>query len=466
MAQVRFFKLDPSNGFHDQHDPTADELTLAGIVMNGDIAMGSNEVTGLPGTPSGDTAAASKAYVDSVASGLAWKDPAAVLKIVSDADQGGSDPAAPAAGDAYLVNNWSTQTDGDIVEWDGSQWNVVVANSGGEPPDGTRVVVIGTGAAGSFASEENNIGTYDATGDSWSFDTTTDGWAILINGEQSIYENKAFVYDTNTWIQFSGGNFTAGAGLDLTGNVLSVNFGDGITELPTDSVGIDLATTPGLELTGTSPDKQLRVLVDGAHGLVLGTSGVELELDDTPDTLDVDGDGLKVVGVPSLFKINDVAVSANVTAANLNTLTAGPTSNADSLHTHTISAVSSAKKVLDTHLNNAAVTSGRAVRWSAVNNEIQHADNAPIATPANSRTIGVAQTGGGANPGTSDVVKHGICTGCLSGATVNTPYFLGTAGALVTFGSIPTPGRVVRMGYAANGSDLDVQVMDLGTKRV
>jgi len=37
------------------------------------------------------------------------------------------------------------------------------------------------------------------------------------------------------------------------------------------------------------------------------------------------------------FQIETTAVSANVTAANLGTLTAGPASNADALHTHNIS---------------------------------------------------------------------------------------------------------------------------------
>lgn len=468
MGQVRFFKLNATDGFHEQHDPTTDELTLAGLTMNGNIAMGTHEVTGLPATPSA-TGAASKEYVDNLISGLVWKPPVEVLKIKSDADQSGTPPTAGAAGEAWVVNNWGGgYTDGDIVEWSGSAWVVVVDEGGaGEPPDGTRVAVIDTGAAGSFAGKEDQIATYDATGDTWSFEAPSNGWAILVDGAGGYYENTGWVYDSSPgeWVQFSGaGQITAGAGLSKTGNTISVNFGDGIAETPSDYVGIDLATTPGLELTGTSPNKKLRVLTDGAHGIVLGASGVEIEIDDTPDTLDVDGDGLKVVGLPSLFKINDVAVGATVTAANLDDLTDG--SNADALHTHTITAVDEAKRVEHTHLNNVTVTAGQVVRWSGTNNEVTPADNQPVATVANHRAIGVARTGGAANPGTSEVVKHGVCPGVLTSATVNTPYFLGNTGALVAFTSIPTPGRVIRMGYAANGTDLDVQIMDLGTKLV
>src|SRR3990167_741236 len=51
------------------------------------------------------------------------------------------------------------------------------------------------------------------------------------------------------------------------------------------------------------------------------------------------------------FKIETVAVSANVTAANLGTFTAGSTSNADSLHTHVISDYSPIVKWLASYVN-------------------------------------------------------------------------------------------------------------------
>lgn len=466
MAQVRFLVVESTEGVHTQHDPTTDELTIAGLTMNGDIGMGGNEVLGLPATPSA-TGAASKEYVDGLISGLEWKEPVEIKNMISDADQGGSPPAAPTAGDGYVVNNWGGgYTDGDIVVYDGAAWQVVVDEGGAaEPPDGTRVLVTDGTAAGSFATHENEIATYDATGDSWSFETPSNGWAILIVGDGAYYENTGWVYDDTPgeWVQFSGaGQVTAGAGLGKSGNTLFVNFGDGVTELPTDYVGIALsAATPALELVGTSPNKTLQVQTDGAHGIIRGATGLELELDDTPDTLDVDADGLKVVGLPPLFKINDVAVGATVTAPNLDTLTDG--SNADSLHTHNITSVEEAKRVEDTHLNNTAVTTGRVVRWSGTNNEIQHADNSTL---AGARAIGVARTGGAANPGTSEVVKHGICAGILSGETVNTPKFLGANGAIVDYASVPVPGRVVRVGFMANGTDLDVQIMDLGRRLV
>lgn len=459
----KFMYLHPTElRMHEQ--AADDELALGALTMSGDIAMAGNEVTGLPTTPTSDSAATSKAYVDNQITGLNWKPPCLTLRMVDDAAGGPPTLGSGDAGDAYVVDSvtgaWSGFSLGDIVGWNGTAWSLILAGSGGNPADGARVVVdAAPGSGGSFNGHALDIAIY-VSGTGWTFEDPSDGWAVLINGETDYYENTAWVYDTSTpeWVQFSGaGQIIAGVGLLKTGNTLDVRLGNGITENPTDYVGIDLATNSGLELVGTSPDQELQAKVDGAHGIIIGASGLELEIDDTPDTLDVDGDGLKVVGLPSLFKINDVAVGSTVTAANLDTLT--DTSNADALHTHNITSVEEAQRVEHTHLNNTSVTTGRAVRWSGTNNEVTHADNG---TAANSNAIGVARTGGAANPGTSEVVKHGVCASVISSATVNTAYYLGTAGALVLQASIPKPGYIVRMGFAVNGTDLDVQIQDYG----
>ena len=289
---------------------------------------------------------------------------------------------------------------------------------------------------------------------------------MLVISDTSLNENTAWTYDGSVWVQFTGaGAINAGNGLDKSGNTIFVGNGDGI-QVNADSIEVDLTVTnPGLELVGTSPDKTLQVQADGAHGIIRGASGVEIEIDDTPDTLDVDADGLKVVGLPSLFKINDTAVGATVTAPNLDTLTDGSTNV--TLHTHAPpTSVEEATRVEDTHENQAAVTTGYAVRWGTVNNQIQHADNS---TAAGARSIGVARVGGAISPGTSEVVKHGVALGVLTPHTdtfaVNDEAFLGASGALRLYANVPKPGRVIRMGYAKNAADLDVQIMDLGRAR-
>ncbi len=460
MAERKFMYFDDAEFGPTESDPTSDTMTLAGMALTGDLALsGGATVTGVP-TPTADTDAPNKLYVDNAISGLPWKR-VECLEVINDALS--APPGSPVEGDAYIVGTtptggWSGFAHGDLVQYVSAAWVKILDGGTAEPADGLRIVVTDGTAAGSFVGEENNIGTYDATGNTWDFQAAADGKAVIVAGEGSLNENTGWVYDASStsWVKF-GGEVGAGAGLVYTaGNILNVGAGDGIA-VAADSVAVDLdATDPGLEFNSA----KLRVAADGAHGIVRGTSGLELELDDTPDTLDVDADGLKVVGLPSLFKVNDVAVGATVTAANLDTLT--DTSNADALHTHSIPAVDEAKRVEDTHTNNVAITTAQVVRWSGTNNEITPAANVGV---ANARAIGVARTGGGGSPATSEVVKHGVCAGVLSGATINTPYYLGAAGALVVLASVPKPGRVVRMGFALNATDLDVQIHDYGKRR-
>lgn len=79
MALVKFFIFDDSDvdGFSVEHDPASHEISIlgltagtSGINTSGNIVMNNNEITGLPDTPGGDSYAASKKYVDSVATGL------------------------------------------------------------------------------------------------------------------------------------------------------------------------------------------------------------------------------------------------------------------------------------------------------------------------------------------------------------------------------------------------------------
>jgi len=130
---------------------------------------------------------------------------AVVLRIKTDATGGGSPPTLVLAdaGKAYVVNTWGVgYTDGDIVEWDGTKFNVVVPNDGSSPPYNTRVVVIEAGAAGSFAASANKVmyfkeGDHDKVPDAWTVaDTPTSGNKIDINGVNSIYYQKRFLYTT------------------------------------------------------------------------------------------------------------------------------------------------------------------------------------------------------------------------------------------------------------------------------
>jgi hypothetical protein len=496
MAERKPLFMDATEGFSEEMSPTADTMTLLGLkagasgvdlqnvgkVVNlvaasadGDalaygqssanlaglsidtnpLTMGSQKITSLAaGTDPGD--AINKGQLDAAVQGFTWKDPVSVFKMVNDTTQAGSPPTAGQTGEAWVVDTWGVgYNDGDIVEWDGAAWQVIVANSGGAVPDGTQVLVDGS-PAGSFTGYTNQIALY-TTGTGWSFYDPADGDAVLVAGDGSVYENNGYIWDDNTttWIQFTGaGQIIAGDGLSKDGNTIDVNAGDGIT-IATDRVAIELsASNPGLELTGTTPDKTLQVLVDGAHGIIRGASGLEIEIDDTPDTLDVDADGLKVVGVPSLFKINGTAVGVNVTAANLDELTGG---GSTTLHSH--AGADEAERVEKSHNVDEAIAIADPVYISSAN----RVGKALANNNAKSRVVGLAKTAQGTVGQPSDIVHHGLAAGVLSGATAGTPYYLQAAGGIGT--SLPAGGsRVIQMGIAYNATDLWVHIHDYGKK--
>ena len=191
-----------------------------------DLDLNSNQIKNLAAGTAG-TDAVNKNQLDNAINGLHWLDPVSVLKIKSDATQAGSPPTAGEVGEAWVVDTWGGgYTDGDIVEWDGASWNVIVDEAGGgEPPEGTRAIVIDSGAAGAFAGEENEVATF--TSSAWSFGgTPSNGDAVLVSGDGSEYENQGFTYDSTPgeWVQFAGSTlYTAGTGINIAGSVISVS---------------------------------------------------------------------------------------------------------------------------------------------------------------------------------------------------------------------------------------------------
>jgi len=438
-------------------------------------------ITGVP-SPQNATDAVNKAYADNIASNIIWKGPVTVINMISDSYS--SPPETVLNGDAFVVGanpsgEWASFSPGDIVEYgsSGPGWFRILQNSGGEPPDGTVVIVAGYTAStpsGSFAGQAKKVAVYNATSNSWSFTAPVEGESRIVEGDGGYYEHLGFVYNTsdNKWYLFNGaGQVNAGVGLGKSGNTLYVKLGDGITELPTGEVGVDVTANGGLELVGTSPDKTLSVKLptnsgletsnsglyvkyDGAHGIVVGPSGVELEIDDTPDTLDVDADGLKVVGLPAQFKINGTAVSANVTAPNLDELTGG---GETMLHSHPGAAESERNEYTWTAAE--ALAKGDPIYVTATANNV---GKARADTDAKSYVYGIAKLAANASESV-DVVMSGRAPGILSGATPGNRYWLASAGGLTT--TIPGGGnRIIHIGVAVNATDMIIAIRDFGKK--
>jgi hypothetical protein len=271
--------------------------------------------------------------------------------------------------------------------------------------------------------------------------------------------------DRLTFVQFSSaGVIDAGAGLVKVGNTISVKQGDGI-DLVSNSAAtnIALATNPGLALTGTSPNKLLTALVESTGGVQIdGASGLALLLNGT--TLQTNGSGVSVKGLPNLFEIGTVATSqtpgtGQVTAANLNTLTAGSASNADALHVHSVVSAPFANRIENLFAVVEAVTVGQPVYQSATSDQVGVAQ---ASNDAKSRVIGIARIGQSTPGLNATIVEHGPCTTVLTGSpTANTPFYLAPSGGLTT--SRPIGGnRVILIGFAKNATDLHVTIIDYG----
>ena len=193
-------------------------VNVSGDTMTGNLNMGGAfTVTGLA-APTGAGDAATKAYVDNAVVGLTWEAP--VNSIVT---------SLPA-----------TATTGDRV----------------------------------YNSTDNKIYTATATNTWDAGETLVEGAAFFDKSDETGY-----VGDGTGAVQFTGGGqLTAGVGLKKTGNVLDINLGAGIAELPSDEVGLDIETGKAVQLTSSATGGQLTFVLDGGAASGLEQSGAGLKI--------------------------------------------------------------------------------------------------------------------------------------------------------------------------------------------
>jgi hypothetical protein len=229
------------------------------------VSLNSQKITGLA-TPTADTDAANKGYVDSVAQGL---DPKASVKVASTANittLSGLltiDGVTLVAGDRVLVKNQTTTSQNGIYVAASTAWSRSADfNDWSEVPNAFVFVEEGSTQA----------------------DT---GWVCTSNQGGTI--NTTAV----TWAQFSGaGTYLAGNGLTLTGNTFAV--GGTANRITTTSTTVDIAstyvgqtsiTTLGTIATGTWNATTIAVNRGGTGATSLTSNGI------------VYGNGTSAVGV-------------------------------------------------------------------------------------------------------------------------------------------------------------------------
>jgi hypothetical protein len=268
------------------------------------------------------------------------------------------------------------------------------------------------------------------------------------------------------WGQFSGAPaYTYDQGLKRVISSIQVDLDTGANAQGTGAAG----GSSGLEFDADTASGKLRAKVDPVKGITRNANGLGILLNGT--TLEFEGSnpttGLRVKGLPNLFEIGGSATSqtpgaGQVTATNLNTLTAGSSSNADALHTHASAPATEAPLVETDWLAGAAgVTQYYPVYVSTTNNSVLNGDTD---TDVKCAVIGIAavtQTSG--LPVAVDSV--GLKTGALTGLgfVAGDRIYLKTGGGLAN--AAPGAGkRVVEMGFAKNSTDLFLKIVDRGRR--
>jgi hypothetical protein len=192
-----------------------------------DLSMAGFKLTSL-GTPSADTDAANKGYVDSVAQGLDTK-----ASVVAATTTDGT--LATAFDDGSVIDGVTLATGNRILiknQTDATANGIYTVNASGAP---TRSTDMDNGTEFPSAYVFVEQGTVNA-------DT---GWVCTNNAPVTLGTTNI------TWTQFSGaGTYTANNGVLLTGSVFSFapQSGKGL-ETGASGAAIKLATTSGLNLT-------------------------------------------------------------------------------------------------------------------------------------------------------------------------------------------------------------------------
>jgi len=312
-------------------------VNIAGDTMTGALNMGANLISGLaPGITGTD--AVNKNQLDSLVAGLSWKNSA---RAATDANLNGFVIGAGSydADDTFVVPEADLPA-GDALTIDGIELQVgdrVLVKSQTEPKENGIYIVTVAGEGGVTDAELSR--TTDA-------DTGPD----LVNAtifveEGTLYADTGWTQTTPSsavftstglvWVQFTGaGTYTAGVGLDLSGNTFNVNLGAGIVALPSDEVGIDLydAATGAIILTengtarATTTGSKLHLLLPAGSGLAQDVTGLYVPADGITNAMLVnDYVGLNADTGTSTLVLGQTLLVAGDSVQGINTSVAGQT---------------------------------------------------------------------------------------------------------------------------------------------
>ena len=420
MALIKILFIDSTTGFPTEQQPT-DTIALGGLTSSGNIVLTSGaDLNGLPTVPPTGTSATNRDYVLGLFNGIDWKESS---RLATTTTLTGWVAAGSGVGKTLTSPTDSTthNTVDGVVTVVGNR--ILVKNGPSNVDNGIYTVTTLADGAGQEAvwtratdADQNSEVTTGMT-------TFISEGTLNADSQWTLQTNDTIVVDTTAlvFVLTNTSNLVGGDGITITGN----------------TVDVDLATVSGLEFS---------------------TGELRIDVATTAE-LSIDANGLNVEGLPSLFQINAVATSANVTAANLNTLTAGPSSNADGLHTHSTADADTLREDL---LVNEAIAVGDPVDWSTTNDRLQQSR---ASTTARWDVFGVAITAQPTPGSSATIVRRGVATGVLVGASAGDRYYVNNGGGLLLgFAGVSSGNAIIFVGTAKNATDLEVHPQFIGTK--
>lgn len=264
-----------TSGIQDQLDTKFDK---AGGEITGDVTLSAGKTVFVSKVPAADNELVNKAYVDAKVKGQEWKDPISVSNLIND--KLSTPPANPVKGDTYIVATAATGAwaglEGQAVTFNGTGWASIqnraitagdrfgVKFTSATPTGGDiaahagKIVTLVSGAAGSYI---------------WDVQSVTAGSSTLVFDPQATDFGVTYTYtDEGAWVPTNTSvNLTAGDGLSIAGNLISVNAGDGVS-IVDDKVSAKLQANSGLVISaGGAIDLKLN-----AAELQVTANGVQL----------------------------------------------------------------------------------------------------------------------------------------------------------------------------------------------